>query len=297
MAAWGWGEPEAIVMDEEGWVNPVFFVDDRWVFRFNARDPELPKFQREAAAMERLRAEGFATPVVERLEVESDTSPYPVLVTRRLPGTNMERRWKELDRAEQVDAARRAGALLARIHGVRFKRFGELVEGGGLRSSRWSDVASGMLEEQLELARKLGVFDDDARRRFTAALRAGEGWLCQVEAPVLVHYDFHFGNLLLGETEITGVLDFEWCFAGDPAADLSILGSIEEFCPGSREPFVAGYAEVRPMPPVERIRLAQMIRNVTLCNIARRHFPPEELGEYVSSTLAQLEKVEADGRG
>lgn len=39
------GVPERVVLDEHGWVNPCIFVNDNLVFRFNARDTQLPKFQ------------------------------------------------------------------------------------------------------------------------------------------------------------------------------------------------------------------------------------------------------------
>jgi aminoglycoside phosphotransferase (APT) family kinase protein len=45
----------------------------------------------------------------------------------------------------------------------------------------------------------------------------------KVPAPVIMHGDFRLSNLLVADGEITAVLDWELCTAGDPLADLAWL--------------------------------------------------------------------------
>jgi hypothetical protein len=52
MAKHGLGSPKEVRVDENGWVNPCFFVDGKFVFRFNARDPGLPKRRTDQAIEE-----------------------------------------------------------------------------------------------------------------------------------------------------------------------------------------------------------------------------------------------------
>ncbi len=56
------GTPTQFVIDDAGWVNPCIFVNDAFVFRFNARDPNLPKYQREKIAFELLKDTNVPVP-------------------------------------------------------------------------------------------------------------------------------------------------------------------------------------------------------------------------------------------
>jgi fructosamine-3-kinase len=70
--------------------------------------------------------------------------------------------------------------------------------------------------------------------RIRDAVHAGADVLDEVRTPVLVHFDLWDGNILLGPAagslEISGVVDAERAFWGDPAADfvsLALFGDIE----------------------------------------------------------------------
>jgi aminoglycoside phosphotransferase (APT) family kinase protein len=67
-----------------------------------------------------------------------------------------------------------------------------------------------------------------------------------VTQAVLVHSDFHYENLLQQNGQLSGLLDFEWAFAGDPAADFATAPTRAAMLPGSETTFVAGYQSVRP---------------------------------------------------
>ena len=61
LAAHGLDSSAPIVQDEQGWVNPCYFVGDDLVVRFNSRDPEQPKFTRETVAFDHFPDEAAET--------------------------------------------------------------------------------------------------------------------------------------------------------------------------------------------------------------------------------------------
>ena len=68
-----------------------------------------------------------------------------------------------------------------------------------------------------------------------------------VKTPRLVDFDLWAGNVFLNApdcTDITGVIDFEQCFFGDPLADFTaavhLLENVE-----SEQDFLEGYAQIR----------------------------------------------------
>ena len=72
---------------------------------------------------------------------------------------------------------------------------------------------------------------------------------------------------------VTGVIDFEWALAGDPAWDFIAQDKWEEMCPGSRAYLYAGYTHHRPLAPDHALRVAiyQLLLHVeTVVDEARK---------------------------
>ena len=65
------------------------------------------------------------------------------------------------------------------------------------------------------------------------------------ETPVLVHGDFRMGNLLINQTGLTGVLDWEIAHRGDPHQDLAYICA-PSWRFGRREKIVGGIGDLKP---------------------------------------------------
>lgn len=73
------------------------------------------------------------------------------------------------------------------------------------------------------------------------------------EGPVLIHFDYRPGNILIKDEEITGIIDFESSRGG--SADVDFTKSkiyLWDESPGTKGPFLKGYESVRPVPPIDR---------------------------------------------
>jgi aminoglycoside phosphotransferase (APT) family kinase protein len=284
------GSPNKIVVDETGWVNPCIFVNDTWVFRFNARDPDLPKYQREKFAFDLLQNTKVPVPSKVILDDSKDIAPYDVLISALIPGRNLETDWPRLNGTERSALARKAGEIFAELSSIDLPKFGELGGSGPLsQTDTWEGYLEAKLSFHLNEALVLGIFDKSLIEQFWSAFRSRLGSLAEVRSPKLVHVDYHLGNLLYQNNSIIGVVDFEWSFAGDPLYDLCRWFQQDEEWPGSRSDFLRGCKkEQLTVNEKERMALYQMIRNVELCIVAKLHFDEAEARSFRETTLKQL---------
>ncbi len=166
---------------------------------------------RDAKVLRAVAAAGAPVPEV----VASGDVPNPLgrsyVITRRIDGETIARRlqrderWAEAREQFVGDCAR----ALVQIHAVDPGTDGLEV------LPRIDDPLAPIRESYLAL--------DDPHPAFDLALH----WLDQnrpdPRPPALVHGDFRLGNLLLDETGLAAVLDWEIAHVGDPNADLGWL--------------------------------------------------------------------------
>lgn len=287
------GIPTRIVVDETGWVNPCIFVNNELVFRFNARDPNLPKYQREKIAFELLKDADVPVPQMVIFDDSKALTPYDVLITERLHGKNLESDWPGLRSPQKEALAKKAGRLLTQVSSVHIPFFGELSGQGPLpQTQSWTKYLEAKLAFHIKDARVLDIFNESSIQLFLRALQDRISTLSEVASAKLVHVDYHFGNLLYVDQEITGVFDFEWAFAGDPLYDYCRWTQGDEEWPGSRLPFLQGCGrESFTKSDLDRMSLYQMIRNIELCVVAKLHFDAHEAQSFKEITLAQASKL------
>lgn len=285
-----------VACDEDGWVNPCFFVDEDWVVRFNARDPLLPKFRRERDAYARLHNHGVPVPKVRAFDPSCDHAPYAVLIAERLPGRNLEAHWSTGTDAQRTALARDAGQWLARIHNVTegaYVSFGEPWGEGPFQASSWSAYQEHLVAFYLEHLRDHDMLDQAQCTHLEALVQSAQAIFDEVAVPSLVHNDYHFGNLLFVDDRITGIVDFEWSCAGDPVLDLSSLDSLERTNPGSREALLEGYQRVRALPAdwTRRAQWYRAIGSLELAWVGARFFDPETRQRYHQTMLQEIGRL------
>ncbi len=287
------GQAVDIVMDLEGWVNPCFFVNSNLVFRFNARDPGLPKYQREKIVFDFLKKSIIPVPQKVTLDESKSLIPFDVLICEMIPGKNLASAWPALLREQRQRLAESAGRIFKQLSAIEWKHFGELASTGPLSQTKtWIAYLDAKLSFHLQEALELNIFDQKAIKTFRGIFSKNQAALQEVSTPYLVHGDFHFGNLLFVDETITGVVDFEWAFAGDPLYDLFQWRRDEEEWPNSRDAFLkACHRESLSEAEITRTKIYQMLNSIELCVVAKRHFSRDEAESYKCMTLAQAKDL------
>lgn len=125
-----------------------------------------------------------------------------------LPHPDHDSLWKQL------------GAIAKKIHGVRGTTFGFPAPRPAF--DHWSDAVIGIAGDMIDDIRILKI-DPTGTDEFLEMLDAGRDILDEIRVPHLVHGDLWPKNVLLerlaDEVKITGLLDAERAFWGDPMAE------------------------------------------------------------------------------
>jgi fructosamine-3-kinase len=108
---------------------------------------------------------------------------------------------------EKIEVARRMGKALKQIHGINFRQFGEIgIRGVEEPYDNWKDF----IEKSINLMR--GRADEELVVEAFDYLEKNLTIMRYDAEPVLIHGDFHHGNILNGER--LGILDCEAGFSG-----------------------------------------------------------------------------------
>jgi aminoglycoside phosphotransferase (APT) family kinase protein len=198
----------------------------------------------EARFYDAAAAVGVPAPRVVHAEPAEGPGLEPYLLMTHVPGVPW---W---DVAEQMAPAERdrlrteLGALVARLHTVTGPGFGYPAAGGVRPAGTWTAAFAAMTDAILDDAERYGSWLPLPVPELRARLAAASDALDEVTVPALVHFDLWPGNVLLdgpaGERTISGLIDGERMFWGDPLADFAslslFLGDAE-----TDAAFLAGY--------------------------------------------------------
>jgi aminoglycoside phosphotransferase (APT) family kinase protein len=136
------------------------------------------------------------------------------------------------------------GALVARLHSVSGPGFGYPAQRLAPLSDRWEAAFGAMASALLDDAERFGAWLPVPVPELRALFAGAEPDLARVTRPALVHFDLWPGNVLLdgppGARTISGLIDGERMFWGDPLADFASLGLMDA-PPEEDEAFLAGY--------------------------------------------------------
>lgn len=264
------GNIQQVVYSQSGMVNPCVFVNDAFVIRFNVRDPEIPKFRREKMAMELLKERGILVPEVIALDEDRDASPYDFLICRKVEGDELYRVWKAQNKTTQQQLCCEMGEILAQIHSIQLPKFGEILPNGeGLQFEKWSDCVLHKLQEAIEGVKSFGLFEDEIYQKVRQIFEYQIEVLDTVQQAVLVHNDYHLGNMIVHRSHISSILDFEWCFAGDAEFDFREPVTFE----GTVQNILPYYQQKRPLSVEfeQKNYLYRLLLYLQLCDLSNRH--------------------------
>jgi aminoglycoside phosphotransferase (APT) family kinase protein len=256
------GAVETLTVPRRGCSNACFLVNADRVIRFQVTELPHHKFRTEKIAYDLLRGGALPVPEVLALDESQTLVPCAFLVTTRLSGETIYDSWDGLDERTRERLAFEAGRYQALLHQQTLPAFGglsQLAEGG---FPTWRAYLEDYVARHARRARQEELLDATTTTRIERLLVRFQPLMAAVTTGCLLHRDYHFENLLQREGKVTGIIDFEWALSGDPAFDCRIDETLAE-CPGSVEPFYAGYASICPL--TEHHRLKAEFYHLLLC--------------------------------
>lgn len=240
-------------------------------------------FHVEAVAADKTRAAGlpsYKTLAIHDFEGGDD---FAFHVLEKLPGTAITV-WLDAHPEDEEGLVTKVGSMMARLHQIEVEGFGpfdnEKAKNGelvGLHNTQAEAVRAG-------LTFNLGVLEGKGmlttvQKESVIALFSEDNPFLTTDKPVLVHNDFADWNLLTDGKEVTGILDFDECVAGDPVADIACWSTFFE--PERLQEFLDGYWQVAQQPAdfkdkFELFRLRYVVSKMTL-RLRRYEWEPSEI--------------------
>ncbi|MFD4598449.1 phosphotransferase family protein [Streptomyces sp. NPDC058464] len=235
----------------DGWFNTAYRVrldDGRAAVVKLAPPAEAPvlRYERGIMSTEAL--------VYRRLAGLADgTVPTPELLYRGddflavsvLAGTPWDKAAEHLAPATDAALRRELGAITARLHTLTAEdgRYGYPAPEAELSAADWRTAFTAMVDALLADAVRWNTDLGVPAAAIRTLVAAGGRALDEVTEPKLVHFDLWPGNIFVDDRadapRITGLIDHERAFWGDPAAELVSLGVGGDIGPDSD--LVAGY--------------------------------------------------------
>lgn len=137
------------------------------------------------------------------------------------------------------------GEMLAMLHEIPMPSYdlGSKQQDGNLSLS-WHSALRSHFEEWLGIGK--GSVPDEIQEKSRLMFEHNYLKLPEPVSPTLIHYDYHPGNLLMQDSQITGILDFEGARGAVPALDFTkVQTELWEVRPETKGWFMDGYQSVR----------------------------------------------------
>ncbi|MER7667326.1 aminoglycoside phosphotransferase family protein [Kitasatospora sp. NPDC096128] len=239
----------------DGWFNTAYRVrldDGRPAVVKLAPSSDAPVLRHERGIL------GTEAMVYRRLAALPDGAvPAPELlhagqefiILSVLEGKPWDQVGRHLSPGTEPALRRELGGITARLHTVAPAdgRFGYPADASGLSAADWHTAFTAMVEALLDDAERWRSPLDVRPSELRTMVSEGGHALAAVTEPRLVHFDLWPGNIFVhpgdgaGRARITGVIDHERAFWGDPAAELVSLAFGGDAGPDGD--FAAGYTE------------------------------------------------------
>lgn len=187
-------------------------------------DPDAPVLSYEQGLIqtetEFYRAAQGTLPVPEVVHAGDD-----FLLMTALPGTTW---FSQADQLDRPPLRRELGRLVADLHKITGPEFGYPQKG---LVSTWNTAFLAMMDDVLRDAARFGVELPRPAEQIRGLVLARNTLLTGVRTASLIHFDLWDGNILVEDGRITGLIDGERAFWGDPVAEfvsLTLFGSVDD---------------------------------------------------------------------
>jgi Ser/Thr protein kinase RdoA (MazF antagonist) len=232
----------------DGFANTVLMTPSHVIRLNTGRFPHA--FAHEACVLSRL-PESIPHPhVVAQGNRQTDGE---FLILERLPGQNLELVWPELSASDHREIGRQLGSLLRTLHELTPAAWMEnrWVE-DVVASGRWGDgyhLPPSTIPQAIASASE-GRPDLEVLLGQLAALVDDRSWAFRTNFHGFIHTDVHLRNILISDTCITGLIDFEGSRIGPIDGELDQLVRFMLNSEGPMEtdyaPFIAGMRDTYP---------------------------------------------------
>lgn len=195
---------------------------NNWVFEYGDRILTIPRHERVKNYSVRVNATQFlhsnGIPVSEILDYSPENNETPeYLLVRRIDGEYID--LLKSTSLERERSHRSAGEILGAMHNLSCLRYGRLKTNLIGENDSWVDFTDKFFTESIWRVKK----SPELYFRFGGTLeeeyQKGRNNLMNLSLHFFLHADFHLGNLLFKNGQVSAILDLDIVSSGDPSWD------------------------------------------------------------------------------
>lgn len=202
----------------------------------------------EVTVYNKLADKPIHTPDVLATDYSREIIPCDYFIMSRLEGQSWKKQQKKIPKDNMPSLMNELGKSFANIHTVQGEWFGYIKDNERFRFSNWADAFCAMvadiLSDGMDNGKKLPY------KEVETIVNKHKSLLLEIEKPLLVDFDLWAGNVFINNRNryhITGIVDFERAFYGDPMADF--VAAVMLFDDVTQEKDLqAGYSEISGKP-------------------------------------------------
>lgn len=221
-----------IIEITESFVNPVysFSLDNSEQFILKINNPRWPyKQQREIEAIKKAKAE-TTLPIPNLIAFSSPKDSFRYLILEKAPGIELREAVnnEKLTSNEIIEIIKHIGSFLGQLHNISFDFYGDFSSVYNLIDKN-KNYLWGNRFESWPMCFKAFCLDiinwvdresfSHYRKKIKEKINEYMELMPESENPCFVHSDIQPSNIIVNNTEISAIIDFEWSFAGSPSFD------------------------------------------------------------------------------
>lgn len=185
-----------------------------------SHDKYPDKFNIESYAFSLCRERDLPAPDIILIDKSRKIINTPYTISKKLFGDTLEH--SHLSQDKLGLALQNAGRSLSIIHSIEIKGFGPLSSNNIGIWDKWSEIIAYKLTS-LEKIYRYGIIDSKLSRKIHTTIDK-KLKLAECFKPRLLHGDYNLTNILIGHKQnVTGIVDMENCYSGDPFYDLALF--------------------------------------------------------------------------
>ncbi|NHJ39667.1 MAG: phosphotransferase [Asgard group archaeon] len=224
-----------IVEITESFVNPVysFSLDTYEEFILKVNNPRWPfKQQREIEAIKKAKT-NTSIPIPNIITYSITNDPFSYTIFEKAPGIELREaiNKEKLTSKEIINIIKKIGSYLGQLHNISFNFYGDftsvykLVDKNrnylwGNRFDNWLSCFKAYCYDIINWVDKESF--SNYRPKLKEKINEYMEQMPESENSCFVHSDIQPSNIIINETGISAIIDFEWSFAGSPSFDYHI---------------------------------------------------------------------------
>lgn len=217
--------------------------------------------------------------------------PYSYNLLDFVEGENLSEVYKK---KFEPKLAFQAGKILAKIHTVKFDKYGWII-GDKIRPSfeRWIDFMKYDIQYKIKKLKTIPRLSKFILKNANAYIKENINRLDFDPTPSLIHKDYHLSHIIVKDGKINGIIDWEWALSGDKLLDfIKPHNLMFNKYPKMIKPFYNGYNQIKSFSPEQekRFEIYNIISLVGMVNFAYERRNKNFYDKYTKELMNILKK-------